>query len=87
MNMLVTGAAGFIGSHLTDYLLTRGHTVTGLDDLSTGSLDNLHMALGHPNFSFVLTCNQVVETVAKTAARLSNGPASKIPSRNLDPTS
>ena len=53
MNILVTGAAGFIGSHLTDYLLTRGHTVTGLDDLSTGSLDNLYLALGHPNFRFV----------------------------------
>src|SRR5438874_9266126 len=41
MRMLVTGGAGFIGSHLTDQLLADGHEVTVLDDLSTGSLDNL----------------------------------------------
>ena len=41
MRMLVTGGAGFIGSHLTDQLLGDGHEVTVLDDLSTGSLDNL----------------------------------------------
>ena len=38
--VLITGAAGFIGSHLTEYLLAQGYTVTGLDDLSTGSMDN-----------------------------------------------
>lgn len=44
MKVLVTGAAGFIGSHLVDRLLADGHTVTGLDDLSTGRLDNLAQA-------------------------------------------
>ena len=41
MKCFVTGAAGFIGSHLTEALLAAGHEVTGLDDLSTGRLENL----------------------------------------------
>lgn len=41
MRALVTGGAGFIGSHLTDYLLANGHQVVILDDLSTGTMDNL----------------------------------------------
>jgi len=44
--VLVTGGAGFIGSHLVDALVERGATVRVLDDLSTGSLDNLRGALG-----------------------------------------
>jgi len=51
--VLITGAAGFIGSHLTEYLLDRGYRVTGLDDLSTGSLDNLREVHDHPQFTFV----------------------------------
>jgi nucleoside-diphosphate-sugar epimerase len=41
MHFLVTGAAGFIGSHLVEHLMTAGHTVTALDDLSTGKLENI----------------------------------------------
>lgn len=44
MNVLVTGGAGFIGSHLVDALLRAGHRVSVLDDLSTGSLENLTAA-------------------------------------------
>jgi UDP-glucose 4-epimerase len=50
---LVTGGAGFIGSHLTDALLRRGDRVIVLDNLSTGRLSNLDSAGSHPNFSFV----------------------------------
>jgi UDP-glucuronate decarboxylase len=53
MKILLTGAAGFLGSHLTTKLLDSGHKVIGLDDLSTGSLSNLSNALEHPLFSFV----------------------------------
>lgn len=42
MRILVTGGAGFIGSHIVDELINRGHTVTVVDDLSEGSLQNLH---------------------------------------------
>ncbi len=47
---LVTGGAGFIGSHLTERLLEQGHSVTVLDDLSTGQQGNLSGVLDHPQF-------------------------------------
>jgi dTDP-glucose 4,6-dehydratase len=52
MHVLVTGAAGFLGSHLTDRLLSDGHTVLGVDNLSTGDLENLVHLGGHPRFRF-----------------------------------
>jgi UDP-glucose 4-epimerase len=51
---LITGGAGFIGSHLAELLLSRGHQVSALDDLSTGHLDNIAPLLGRPGFTFTL---------------------------------
>ncbi|MFY9220962.1 MAG: NAD-dependent epimerase/dehydratase family protein [Candidatus Nanopelagicales bacterium] len=54
MRYLITGGAGFIGSHLTDALLARGDQVMVLDDLSTGRHDNIRAHLADPNFEFVM---------------------------------
>jgi UDP-glucose 4-epimerase len=53
MRILVTGGAGFIGSHLSEELLERGHEVWALDDLSTGRLENLRSFERHPRFRFL----------------------------------
>ncbi|MFZ0951251.1 MAG: NAD-dependent epimerase/dehydratase family protein [Candidatus Sulfotelmatobacter sp.] len=51
MRVLVTGAAGFIGSHMVDRLLSAGHRVVGFDNLSTGQIRFLENALAHPEFT------------------------------------
>ncbi|NOT34518.1 MAG: NAD-dependent epimerase/dehydratase family protein [Candidatus Eisenbacteria bacterium] len=53
MRSLVTGGAGFIGSHLCEALLERGHEVWALDDLSTGRVENLRSFERHSNFRFL----------------------------------
>jgi len=53
MRALITGAAGFLGSHLTDALLAEGHNVVGVDNLCTGSLDNLRHLQNEPRFTLV----------------------------------
>ena len=52
MRVLVTGAAGFLGSHLTDRLLGEGHSVLGIDNLSTGDLGNIEHLRSEPRFVF-----------------------------------
>jgi dTDP-glucose 4,6-dehydratase len=53
MRILITGAAGFLGSHLSDRFLREGHTVIGMDNLSTGHPDNIAHLMGRPDFLFV----------------------------------
>ncbi|HOK96953.1 MAG TPA: GDP-mannose 4,6-dehydratase, partial [Anaerohalosphaeraceae bacterium] len=53
MRILITGGAGFIGSHLAEACLREGHSVTVIDDLSTGSLKNIASVEHHPDFEFV----------------------------------
>ena len=53
MRVLITGAAGFLGSHLCDRLLAEGHQVIGMDNFITGSQENLEHLAGNPNFLFL----------------------------------
>lgn len=53
MRILITGAAGFLGSHLCDRLIKEGHSVVGMDNFITGSPDNLAHLAGNPNFEFI----------------------------------
>jgi len=52
-NILVTGGAGFLGSHLCDKLIKHGHRVICVDNLSTGTIDNIKHLIDHSNFEFV----------------------------------
>lgn len=54
MHYLVTGGAGFIGSHLSERIIREGGTVTVIDDLSTGSIDNIAGLKGSPRFRYVI---------------------------------
>jgi UDP-glucose 4-epimerase len=62
---LITGGAGFIGSHLSDELLRRGEEVHVLDDLSTGSIDNLRHLKGTPGFAYTIDSAANVPVVAE----------------------
>ena len=54
MRVLITGGAGFIGSHLSEALLSKGHHVTAMDDLSTGNIQNTDSFRDNPNFRLVV---------------------------------
>ena len=60
--ILVTGGAGFVGSHLVDRLMIMGHHVTVMDNMYTGNKRNIQHWLGHPNFE--LLNHDVVEPFA-----------------------
>ncbi len=65
---LVTGGAGFIGSHLVEALLAEGCRVVAVDDLSTGRQENVVRALGNPSFSFArasVTDDVVLDRMAR----------------------
>lgn len=53
MRVLISGAAGFLGSHLCDKLIQQGHQVIGMDNFITGSIDNIARLAGNDNFSFI----------------------------------
>ena len=53
MKILLTGAAGFLGSHISKKLIDNDHEVIGLDDLSTGSIKNIEQLINHPKYSFI----------------------------------
>lgn len=53
MRILITGAAGFLGSHLSDRMISEGHHVVGMDNLITGSMDNIAHLIGHERFQFI----------------------------------
>jgi len=65
MRVLITGGAGFIGSHLADAYLNRGDTVFVLDDLSTGSIRNIQHLKHHPNFEYAIDSVQHNAAVAE----------------------
>jgi UDP-glucose 4-epimerase len=54
MRALLTGGAGFVGSHLAETLLEQGHSVSVIDDLSTGSIENIAPLKRHPRFEYVI---------------------------------
>ncbi len=60
--VVVTGAAGFLGTHVCRRLVARGERVTGIDNLSTGHIDNLASLAGQPGFEFL--CGDVTEPLA-----------------------
>jgi dTDP-glucose 4,6-dehydratase len=53
MRILITGAAGFLGSHLSDRYINEGHQVVGMDNLITGNMDNIAHLIGHERFEFI----------------------------------
>ena len=53
MKILLTGAAGFLGSHISKKLIDNNHEVIGLDDLSTGSVKNIEQLMNHPKYTFI----------------------------------
>lgn len=90
MRVLVTGAAGFLGSHLCDRLLKEGHSVVGMDNFITGSPDNISHLSGNPDFLFIRhdVANQIyvpgkVDAVMHFASPASPNPTSPYGYTNL----
>ncbi len=69
MRVLITGGAGFVGSHLADALLAAGHEVTAFDNLSTGSIDNIEHLKGQPGFRYTIESVQNEPVLAEAIDR------------------
>ena len=69
MKILITGGAGFIGSHLSDAYIERGDEVFVIDDLSTGSIENIHHLKGHPRFHYEIETVQNLPVLAELVDR------------------
>jgi UDP-glucose 4-epimerase len=67
LRVLITGGSGFIGSHLADHYLSRGDEVSIIDDLSTGSIENIAHLKSHPRFHYTIDTVQNVPLVAELA--------------------
>ena len=70
MKYLVTGGAGFIGSHLCIALVEEGHQVWALDDLSKGKLENLDQVINNSNFKFIQASLSQYEILEKLIAKV-----------------
>ena len=75
MHALITGGAGFIGSHLAETLLAQDHTVTAIDNLSTGRFDNIRHLQGHSAFRFI-NDSIAINAWRALSAKDSGGPVS-----------
>jgi len=69
MRVLVTGGAGFIGSHLCEHLLSQGHRVLVIDDLSTGTIENIIHLKGNPRFEYSIASIMNVPVTAELVDR------------------
>ncbi|MGI6250442.1 MAG: UDP-glucuronic acid decarboxylase family protein [Anaerolineaceae bacterium] len=90
MRILLTGAAGFLGSHLTDRLLADGHTVIGLDNFITGNMENIHHLADNTKFSLMqqdvslyIDVPEPLDYVMHFASPASPNPASPLGYPNL----
>ena len=89
MKILITGAAGFIGANLCEFMLAKGYTVIGLDNFATGHVYNLDDFKNHPNFSFIEgdirsleTCIQATQNIDYVLHQAALG---SVPRSLLDP--
>jgi UDP-glucose 4-epimerase len=73
MKILITGGAGFVGSHLADRLINEGHEITVIDDLSTGRYSNVEHLEGNPNFRLIIDTvlnTSIMEELIREADRV-----------------